>query len=166
MFLILSFFFFLVSIFSFFFFFNDTATTEIYTLSLHDALPICTARNVAHHCKGRTDDADGSGGKSIQSICQIHRITGSSNNKNNYRNVEEAKIDFHIFNERNGRARFEFRQSGIDIIRRKINNSADEQSHKNLSNKLIFFNQPSRFFLHYFEIIIKESNTTERHRDK
>src|SRR2546430_5978796 len=27
-----------------FFFFNDTATTEIYTLSLHDALPICPAR--------------------------------------------------------------------------------------------------------------------------
>src|ERR671916_1386944 len=25
-----------------FIFFNDTATTEIYTLSLHDALPICT----------------------------------------------------------------------------------------------------------------------------
>src|SRR2546430_16578369 len=29
--------------FFFFFFFNDTATTEIYTLSLHDALPISTA---------------------------------------------------------------------------------------------------------------------------
>src|SRR2546429_9852472 len=27
--------------FCYFFFFNDTATTEIYTLSLHDALPIC-----------------------------------------------------------------------------------------------------------------------------
>src|SRR2546427_9692500 len=27
-----------------FFFFNDTATTEIYTLSLHDALPICALR--------------------------------------------------------------------------------------------------------------------------
>src|SRR2546430_13371893 len=26
------------------FFFNDTATTEIYTLSLHDALPICCCR--------------------------------------------------------------------------------------------------------------------------
>src|SRR3712207_6966501 len=26
------------------FFFNDTATTEIYTLSLHDALPICHLR--------------------------------------------------------------------------------------------------------------------------
>src|ERR1039458_10832265 len=31
---------FCVFIFFFFFFFNDTATTEIYTLSLHDALPI------------------------------------------------------------------------------------------------------------------------------
>src|SRR6267154_5633230 len=29
-----------------FFFFNDTATTEIYTLSLHDALPISS------HCRG------------------------------------------------------------------------------------------------------------------
>src|SRR5258708_37014689 len=28
-------------VFSLLFFFNDTATTEIYTLSLHDALPIC-----------------------------------------------------------------------------------------------------------------------------
>src|SRR5207253_10321648 len=32
--------FYLISLSSFFFFFNDTATTEIYTLSLHDALPI------------------------------------------------------------------------------------------------------------------------------
>ena len=31
---------------TFFFFFNDTATTEIYTLSLHDALPICSANAV------------------------------------------------------------------------------------------------------------------------
>src|SRR5687768_17938932 len=30
----------------FFFFFNDTATTEIYTLSLHDALPILARRNL------------------------------------------------------------------------------------------------------------------------
>src|SRR3712207_8645498 len=32
------------SISSLFFFFNDTATTEIYTLSLHDALPIYSVR--------------------------------------------------------------------------------------------------------------------------
>src|SRR6266571_9487549 len=31
----------------FFFFFNDTATTEIYTLSLHDALPISLRRHCA-----------------------------------------------------------------------------------------------------------------------
>src|SRR5467141_5249030 len=31
----------------FFFFFNDTATTEIYTLSLHDALPISTYGEIA-----------------------------------------------------------------------------------------------------------------------
>src|SRR4030067_3655930 len=30
------------------FFFNDTATTEIYTLSLHDALPICAVMEVSH----------------------------------------------------------------------------------------------------------------------
>src|SRR5215211_9158306 len=40
--LVVLFFFFVLYIFFsfFFFFFNDTATTEIYTLSLHDALPI------------------------------------------------------------------------------------------------------------------------------
>src|SRR3712207_9028444 len=35
-----------------FFFFNDTATTEIYTLSLHDALPICrSALGRGHRCQ-------------------------------------------------------------------------------------------------------------------
>src|SRR2546430_10717063 len=33
----------------FFFFFNDTATTEIYTLSLHDALPISFAEKRGSH---------------------------------------------------------------------------------------------------------------------
>src|SRR3712207_8151534 len=35
-----------------FFFFNDTATTEIYTLSLHDALPICTRSRSSPNCSG------------------------------------------------------------------------------------------------------------------
>src|SRR6266704_6668488 len=35
----------LIIILFFFFFFNDTATTEIYTLSLHDALPISVVPN-------------------------------------------------------------------------------------------------------------------------
>src|SRR2546422_5861963 len=34
-----------------FFFFNDTATTEIYTLSLHDALPICLGFMGSTHLK-------------------------------------------------------------------------------------------------------------------
>src|SRR3712207_9509273 len=37
----------MVWLFLFFFFFNDTATTEIYTLSLHDALPISHLRRLA-----------------------------------------------------------------------------------------------------------------------
>src|SRR2546422_11562613 len=41
-----------------FFFFNDTATTEIYTLSLHDALPICPLR-AAGPCAGRDRAAAG-----------------------------------------------------------------------------------------------------------
>src|SRR5258708_8587572 len=44
--------------FSSFFFFNDTATTEIYTLSLHDALPIsitCTdAVSPRRSCRGKS----------------------------------------------------------------------------------------------------------------
>src|SRR3712207_7622950 len=44
------------------FFFNDSATTEIYTLSLHDALPICAEHvvGVEHLDVGRS--VDGAGG--------------------------------------------------------------------------------------------------------
>src|SRR5712664_5006511 len=43
-------------VFVFSFFFNDTATTEIYTLSLHDALPICARLPpCACPCAGRTE---------------------------------------------------------------------------------------------------------------
>src|SRR2546426_4925301 len=38
-----------------FFFFNDTATTEIYTLSLHDALPIFPRRSLYVHDGPRLD---------------------------------------------------------------------------------------------------------------
>src|SRR2546430_7532476 len=45
----------------FFFFFNDTATTEIYTLSLHDALPICLEDDVADGSPCVADRAAGLG---------------------------------------------------------------------------------------------------------
>src|SRR2546426_11148373 len=41
-----------------FFFFNDTATTEIYTLSLHDALPI-SAREMPHAPVQRVETCEG-----------------------------------------------------------------------------------------------------------
>src|SRR5260221_214203 len=44
---------------SLFFFFNDTATTEIYTLSLHDALPICLHQwSIRAHAATRTPPPD------------------------------------------------------------------------------------------------------------
>src|SRR5258707_15822649 len=48
---------------SFFFFFNDTATTEIYTLSLHDALPISHLGDYRDHHFGIVRDARRDGGK-------------------------------------------------------------------------------------------------------
>src|SRR5258708_10783351 len=45
-----------------FFFFNDTATTEIYTLSLHDALPIFSSRV----CTSSAEN-----GSSISSTCGL-----------------------------------------------------------------------------------------------
>src|SRR5258707_4775476 len=50
-----------ISILCFFFFFNDTATTEIYPLSLHDALPISVSHQLpsppaSFHC-GRPESA-------------------------------------------------------------------------------------------------------------
>src|SRR2546425_8204785 len=40
-----------------FFFFNDTATTEIYTLSLHDALPIYSVERAAHQLSSEAAEA-------------------------------------------------------------------------------------------------------------
>src|SRR5260221_7188697 len=45
-----------LSLIFFFFFFNDTATTEIYTLSLHDALPICFKDEVGSHAAAQKAD--------------------------------------------------------------------------------------------------------------
>src|SRR3712207_7777757 len=51
----------------FIFFFNDTATTEIYTLSLHDALPIC--RSSRREGAGQQRPAGGR-----QAAGQHHRV--------------------------------------------------------------------------------------------
>src|SRR5690348_12801909 len=68
--------------FSFSFFFNDTATTEIYTLSLHDALPIyrrhaelmrCLqiVRQVVEHCGALRHRAAGPREALIGLLCRL-----------------------------------------------------------------------------------------------
>src|SRR3712207_6891762 len=56
------------------FFFNDTATTEIYTLSLHDALPISSARAMRRWF-GPTASAPRSSG--VATPYQRHVVNGA-----------------------------------------------------------------------------------------
>src|SRR6185437_17108675 len=63
-------------IYFFFFFFNDTATTEIYTLSLHDALPIYqrpaqTAHFGPRHCPQRVADRSEEHTSELQSLAYL-----------------------------------------------------------------------------------------------
>src|SRR2546425_5053904 len=53
-----------------FFFFNDTATTEIYTLSLHDALPIS--------CCGPSERGCGSSAPAASVQCRCRRCIGTT----------------------------------------------------------------------------------------
>src|SRR5579859_4807785 len=66
----------------FFFFFNDTATTEIYTLSLHDALPIWSL--AGEDLRGGTADLSvligiphrPGGDLELRFVCLLHRACG------------------------------------------------------------------------------------------
>src|SRR5438309_11624597 len=84
----------------FFFFFNDTATTEIYTLSLHDALPICdrradpprTARHrsprTARCCRGRSEEHTSELQSQFHLVC---RLLLEKKKKKKKRNTEKKK---------------------------------------------------------------------------
>src|SRR5258708_15001135 len=63
------------------FFFNDTATTEIYTLSLHDALPIYRGhaevtihRRLRHHLQTDLFEDDGEGDRKSTRLNSSHQI--------------------------------------------------------------------------------------------
>src|SRR3712207_7562891 len=86
-----------------FFFFNDTATTEIYTLSLHDALPIWPVFPV---------DASGAGMRSacyrlpysnsvmklfLGIICSVLIIQGMKDRKSTRLNSSHANISYAVF---------------------------------------------------------------------
>src|SRR5438445_10157601 len=71
----------LLCILFFVFFFNDTATTEIYTLSLHDALPICP---LAHEQLG-AERGDG------------HGVGEPGDRKSTRLNSSHANISYAVF---------------------------------------------------------------------
>src|SRR3712207_8609202 len=87
------------------FFFNDTATTEIYTLSLHDALPIWP------HWRGRMSEAlnfvnkvidEENAGKSVSTRRQMVKgagavLGGMGDRKSTRLNSSHANISYAVF---------------------------------------------------------------------
>src|SRR5690348_18315533 len=70
-----------------FFFFNDTATTEIYTLSLHDALPIFDVVTAERHVRVVDDDA----AEEVGAINRrVLRIVGVANARGEGERIGEA----------------------------------------------------------------------------
>src|SRR3712207_7235629 len=83
---------------SFFFFFNDTATTEIYTLSLHDALPISIVqRPTTDHQAVRTalDNLVADGGTATGEA--IDAALNSLDRKSTRLNSSHANISYAVF---------------------------------------------------------------------
>src|SRR3712207_7169246 len=84
------------------FFFNDTATTEIYTLSLHDALPILAERVVAMPVRARSgiiveavrrlDDA----GVGVDDL-SLRRPTLDEDRKSTRLNSSHAHLSYAVF---------------------------------------------------------------------
>src|SRR5947209_16541053 len=86
----------MLSHFSFFFFFNDTATTEIYTLSLHDALPILAVGG------GRADTVGGRAvghailGRAVARVDTVERRL-DLDRKSTRLNSSHANISYAVF---------------------------------------------------------------------
>src|SRR3989442_6354332 len=81
----------------FFFFFNDTATTEIYTLSLHDALPISPVRYNMGVASKPVEQLDsvvirfaGDSGDGMQ-------LTGGIDRKSTRLNSSHVRISYAVF---------------------------------------------------------------------
>src|SRR6266481_8552792 len=72
-------------VFLIFFFFNDTATTEIYTLSLHDALPFCSLlRSSISHAR-------------TEAATATMPITVSADRKSTRLNSSHSSISYAVF---------------------------------------------------------------------
>src|SRR5688572_33423118 len=85
----------IITAFIFFFFFNDTATTEIYTLSLHDALPIYPGRHGPddlHRHRRRSADRD-EPHRCLEAVCGGFR----QDRKSTRLNSSHSQISYAVF---------------------------------------------------------------------
>src|SRR3712207_7108873 len=83
------------------FFFNDTATTEIYTLSLHDALPICDVdpsaaaaarlRDTRHRVSARAFE------DRVDTLCRVPVAARAEDRKSTRLNSSHANISYAVF---------------------------------------------------------------------
>src|SRR2546422_2323433 len=76
-----------------FFFFNDTATTEIYTLSLHDALPIYGAAAPAHSTPPRLRAAS----RRSSNVSNAGFLATSRDRKSTRLNSSHGYISYAVF---------------------------------------------------------------------
>src|SRR3712207_8743399 len=85
-----------------FFFFNDTATTEIYTLSLHDALPIFGGVSVTRDFEEGLPKVPGPGGDLNQVWTNLldnaaDAVAGGGDRKSTRLNSSHANISYAVF---------------------------------------------------------------------
>src|SRR5260221_12983616 len=83
--------------FNYFFFFNDTATTEIYTLSLHDALPICCLKLDTSHDCGFTPDITCLIRLSLPAASMAWTISSTADRKSTRLNSSHTVISYAVF---------------------------------------------------------------------
>src|SRR3712207_9536775 len=83
-----------------FFFFNDTATTEIYTLSLHDALPISriehTGERITPEPAARSHASQWPG-RLVLATLNLHRARQPVDRKSTRLNSSHANISYAVF---------------------------------------------------------------------
>src|SRR3712207_7387714 len=85
------------------FFFNDTATTEIYTLSLHDALPICVRpghrrQGISHDLlKGAVKLARDQGAPAVEGYPVDNKAKKVEDRKSTRLNSSHANISYAVF---------------------------------------------------------------------
>src|SRR2546427_4141270 len=92
-----------------FFFFNDTATTEIYTLSLHDALPISSTRATSRWPGARPSRSHRTWAP------RTSRRSAPSDRKSTRLNSSHSQISYAVFCLKKKNVKPDFSDSPLDI---------------------------------------------------